>query len=90
MTFHLFCLGRVAPVVHDRILTSLRTIGTPTRRTGTLTRKRGYRSPVKLKKSVVMARGARPGWSPNAVPSAAYWRALLMALWSLLNPTHPQ
>ncbi len=21
---------------------------------------------------------------------AAYWRALLMALWSLLNPTHPQ
>jgi hypothetical protein len=20
----------------------------------------------------------------------AYWRALLMALWSLLNPTHPQ
>ena len=21
---------------------------------------------------------------------AAYWRTLLMALWSLLNPTHPQ
>jgi hypothetical protein len=38
MTFHLFCLGRVAPVVHDRILASLRTIGTPTRRTGALTR----------------------------------------------------
>jgi hypothetical protein len=28
MTLHLSCLGRVAPVVHDRILTSLRTIGT--------------------------------------------------------------
>ena len=25
MTLHLFCSGRVAPVVHDRILTSLRT-----------------------------------------------------------------
>ena len=38
MTFQLFCLGRVAFVVHDRILTSLRTIGTPTRRTGALAR----------------------------------------------------
>jgi hypothetical protein len=47
MTLHLFCLGRVAPVVHDRILPSLRTIGTPARRTGALTRKRGYRSSPK-------------------------------------------